>query len=159
MKSIAPFLIIMTLLSYPCSGESTGNRLHFKTNGYSIDALETTTDSPVYQTLLMHLPATDGFSPNVNIQIQIFDGSLEKYGEESEKSINAAGFTIVSENKQPGSMTWEYSGKMQDYQLRWYAKAIKRDNKIYLATATALDSQWPAVEKQLKQCVDSLKLD
>jgi len=50
-----------------------------------------------------------------------------------------------------------HTGSMGDGDLHFYARAISKNGKIYLATATAKETQWSKLSDTLRQHVDSLK--
>ena len=135
------------------------NSLRFKALGFSIAPLEGTVGDAPYQTIMMFLPASGGFAPNVNIQIQPYKGSLSAYAELSKKQMKAASMTLLHEKIQAGALLLEYSGTSQGRKLHWYAKAQLADGRIYLATATATEQQWRTVADKLKACVESFRKD
>ncbi|MCB1053126.1 MAG: hypothetical protein H6510_01660 [Acidobacteria bacterium] len=140
------------------AGDGAG-RMHFPQNGFSITPLEGPSGDTPYQSLMMFLPATQAFAPNVNLQIQPYSGSIKDYTELSDQQFKDAGVRILHENLQANDVVWEYAGTYNDRQMHWYARAYKRGNKVYLITATALESQWSTVSRQLRACVDSFRLD
>ncbi len=155
-RSIAPLLLAVFTL--PClAAEGSESKLHFKVNGFAIAPLEGKTESIPYQALMMFLPASDGFAPNVNVQIQPFNGTIKDYANLSKKQFKSAKFTILSEEITQSTVVWEYSGMVQGRALHWYAKAELGKRKVYLVTATAKQSQWKNVSDKLKACVNSFK--
>jgi hypothetical protein len=131
----------------------------FPQYGFQIDTLDSTVGSSPAQAVMMFLPVSDGFAPNVNVQIQPFSGSLKDYAALSKKQFDEMKFKLVSEQQKSDS-EWvvEYSGAMQSLQLHWYARALLSNQKVYLVTATARDSQWAKIADQLKKNVESFKL-
>ena len=156
-------LVVVGLLSSlapPClAGQDSPRRLHFETLGFSIQPLEEAPQGRPYQALLMFLPASEGFSPSINVQIQPFAGTIAEYDQLSKRQFEAVGWTVASEKSTPESMTWDFSGEQQGRDLHFYAKAVASGGSVYLVTATALASQWDRVGAQLKDCVDSFELD
>ena len=63
--------------------------------------------------------------------------------------------------KEIGHDEWsvEYTGTGQSGELHFYARAISKNGKVYLATATAKESQWPIISNTLRQHIDSFKTD
>ena len=136
------------------------DRLHFKSAGFSIRALESRPGNVPYQALVMFLPPSEGFPPNVNVQIQPWTRTLDEYVALSKRQYKAAKFTLLKETSVgETAVVLECSGTMQGRQLHWYARAISTGKKMYLVTATATESQWQTVSGQLKACVDSLKIE
>jgi len=149
----AALVFVMCLCASACLGGATSDRLTFRAGRFSIEPLEG------FQVLAMTLPVSDAFAANVNVQIQPYPGTLDDYVALSKQQFTQAGLELIREARR-GQSGWvvEYRGTMVDRDLHWYAKAELRQEKTYLATATALESQWPAVSRKLKACVDSLQV-
>ena len=156
MKTLTTFLLIM-MIALPCVAEDTASRLHFKINGYSIEPLEGTFNNMTYKTLTMFLPPTEGSSPNVTVQIQLFKGTFKQYADLSHQQIIASGFNILKENITKSSAIWEYTGVFSGRKLHWYLKAVPGKDRVYLVTAISTESQWVTMSNKLKSCVDSFK--
>lgn len=150
-------LLLLLLFALPCQAEDT--RMHFKKNGFSIAPLEGKSDSTPYVVVMMFLPASEGFAPNVNVNIQPYTGTIKEYAALSRRQFAAAKYTVVREKLSPTSAVWEYSGEAQGRKLHWYAKAVRKEGKVYLVTATSTEAQWKTVSARLKACVDSLSVD
>jgi len=135
-------------------------RLRFKSCGFSIEALEGQPGDGTYAALMMFLPPTKGFAVNVNVVIQPYSGTIDQYAALSRKQFVAAKFKVIRDAKVgKDGLLFEYSGRLQGRQLRWYARAILRGDKVYLVTATATKDQWPGVSGKLKACEDSFRID
>jgi hypothetical protein len=158
MKKIIP-LALAALLVVPCMAADDDSRLQFRVNGFSIAPLEGVSEGVVYQSLMMFLPVSDAFGPNVNVQLQSFGGSLDEYMSLSRQQFVTAGLNMLSERADGEGVTMEYTGAFQGRELHWYAKAVQAHGKIYLVTATATESQWKSVAAQLKACVDSFRIE
>ena len=159
MKELISFYLIIAFgLPIPALNAKDA-RLHFKENGFSIVPLEGKTDTAIYQSLMMFLPPSEGFAPNVNVQVQPYEGSMKEYVNLSKHQFKTAKLTVLNETITEKSVVFEYSGLFQDRELHWYAKAELKEGKIYLVTATAIESQWKTVATKLKTCVNSFKLD
>jgi hypothetical protein len=143
----------MCLCASACIGGATSDRLTFRAGRFSIEPLENC------QTVAMAMPMTDGFTPNVTVQIQPYPGTVDDYVALSKQQFTQVGFKLIREARR-GKSGWvvEYRGTMADRSLHWYAKAELRQKKAYLATAAALESQWPSASRKLKACVDSLQV-
>jgi len=152
-------LTLAILFALPCYTGEADARLQFKANGFSIAPLEGVSDTIPYQAILMFLPATEGFAPNVNVQIQPYKGTLQEYAALSQQQFKAVGVTILSEKTTEKAVAWEYSGVLQGRRLHWYAKAFSGKGKIFLVTATATQSQWKTASEKLKACVDSFRIE
>lgn len=153
------YFTLLSLLVLPFLGANAQSRLDFPDNGFSITALEEASDDVGSQVVAMYLPPTDGFSPNVNVQIQPYDGDLNAYIALSRQQFDEYGIDVVDERRRGEEVTWEYTGNLQDRDLQWYARAIHTEGKVYVVTATALASQWTSASAKLKSCVDSFKME
>jgi hypothetical protein len=155
-------IIGITLLVFVCLlcfGAGTASRLVFKTTGFSIHPLETDPLGHSYQAMSMFLPPSIGFSPNVNVQVQCYKGTIEEYIATSKKELASMEWKVVKSTKQEqNSYLMEYTGEFQGNKLHWYAKATATGKRVYLATATAKEKQWADVGVKLKACVDSLEV-
>jgi hypothetical protein len=128
--------------------------------GFQIDALDGTPNTSAPTTVLeMFLPATESFAPNINVQIQPYTGTIKDYVTLSKGQFEQMKWKIVSE-EQTGDNEWdvEYTGSYQGSDLHFYARAVSANGKIYIATATAKESQWPTVSDTLRKHIDSFKL-
>ncbi|NLW09819.1 MAG: hypothetical protein GX036_08180 [Firmicutes bacterium] len=132
----------------------------YEKNGFTINALEGEVGAVPYQVLVMFLPPTaDGFTPNVNVQIQPFAGTMADYTALSKQQIENAGWKLLNQAT-PGKdvVILEFAGEAQGFGFHWYAKAVKDGDRVYLVTATASESYWAELAEQLKTTVDSFKL-
>ena len=149
----------LVLLASPLWAETT-NRIHFASSGFSIAPLEAPKGQLTQQVLMMFLPTTGDFTPNVNVQIQPYDGSLDDYIKLSVKQFESANLKMVQQGRTKDSgAVFEYLGEIQNRRLHWYAKAQKSQGRVYLVTATALEEHWSEVAPNLKNCVDSFSCD
>jgi len=136
------------------------NRLHFPLSGYSIAALEEKPAKSPQQALIMFLPATEDFAPNVNVQIQPYAGTMDDYIALTMRQLDKANFKLLQKNVLGKAIAViEYTGEMNGRALHWYARAEKLAGKVYLVTATATEAQWNEVAPRLKACVDSFHCD
>lgn len=150
---ISKSIIFTALLSL--SVISQAEVMNFKEAGFSIKPLDGKPGSAGSQTLMMRLPAVNGFSGNVNVQIQPYPGTMEDYLKLSEAQFSQMGLKLISKSLNGNELYIEYSGFMQGNNLHFYAKAIKVNGLFYLATATDLESQWASSSTKLKSVIDS----
>lgn len=116
-------------------------------------------DSQPQQVVMLLLPASNGFAPNVNVQIQPFSGTIDAYMKVSHDEFKAMGISVLNEKRTgKDSVSFEYSGPMNGRTLHWYARAVRVPQKVYLVTATAAEEQWAASASDLKECVNSFTL-
>ena len=155
---------IMLLVVVACGtaallGAAAGQALHFPQHGFSIAPLEGRAGS-TGMVVLMSLPPTGGFAPNVNVVAQTSHGTMDDFIALSKQQFAQAGLHVVKAEKGGDSdATFEYTGNMQGRALHWYAKASLKGDEVLLATATATDQQWPKFADPLKACVDSFRRD
>lgn len=153
MKKLLAVTAVCLCVSVALGGQPS-NKLTFKSEGYSIAPL-----AEGQKGTMMFLPATDGFAPNVNIQVQGYENGIDAYAALSRQQFKDAGLKVLSERKVSNTtVVFEYSGQLGGRTLHWYARAVQKGASVYLVTATATDSQWANVALKLKACVDSFEL-
>lgn len=148
-------ILLSTLFSLSANLSLSASTLEFPQYGFQIDALES--PSPVsasMQALVMFLPPSEGFSPNINVQIHTFKGSLEEYREVSQKQFRELQWKLISDTLEDNRWTVEYSGN----DLHCYAVATRHNDLIYLATGCSRESQWSHVRDEIRKRVDSFKV-
>lgn len=158
-RRIRSVCVVALVLSASLAQAQTTGRLVFPKNGWSIAPLEQVTDTQVYQTLMMFLPSSESFAPNVNVQIQLSDWSMEEFAEVSRGQFVSAGLTILREQRTSTLATWEYSGTMSGYTLHWFTAVHMLPGRFYVVTATATEGQWASVGETLKTSVLSFRLE
>ncbi|GAT34471.1 hypothetical protein TSACC_22896 [Terrimicrobium sacchariphilum] len=128
--------------------------------GFSIDALDAAPSGVAATTaLITFLPPSDGFAPNVNVNIQPYPGNIASYAAMSKGQFESMKWTLISE-KQVSGNEWmvEYTGATQGANLHFYARAISKSGKVYLVTGTAKETQWSTVSAVLRKHVDSFQV-
>lgn len=127
-------------------------------------ALQYDFDPPVFPadsegTVFMHfLPPVKGFAGNVNCMVQNFDGTIDAYSEISSQQFAAMGMDILNKKAEENILVLEYQGVQQGRELRGYSEARFIDGRVYLLTATALQSEWDTQGPPLIASVRSFKL-
>lgn len=154
-------LVIMACVGLAaCLNRAPAERLHFKQNGFSIAPLEEAAKNGTYQALMMYLSFSEGFAPNVNVQIKPFTGTIDELVTQSKQQLEQTGLKLISEKKLgPDTYVFECTGSYQSFPLHLYVRSILTADRIYLVTATAVEKQWDSASAQLKACVDSFELD
>jgi hypothetical protein len=155
MKALAVAIAVLCAVS--SAAESP--RLLFQEHGFSITALPGADDQQVHQVLIMMLPASDSFAPNVNVQIQPFGGTLDQYVAISRQQFQQAQWQVLGEEVGRDAAAWECSGELEGSTYHWYIVAHSAGARVYLVTATALEQQWDGVGATLVECVDSFRLE
>ncbi|MCP5463040.1 MAG: hypothetical protein H7A34_07745 [bacterium] len=159
MKKIVFFLCLAMITGFSSADEPAKNRLHFKNNNFSIAPLDEKSTVQSYQLLVMFLPASDAFAPNVNVILQQYSDTMESYAALSRQEFQDEQWTILKEETVGNSIHWETSGMFQGQKLHWYMRADFNNGTVYLITATATENQWKTVGTKLTECVDSFQLD
>jgi hypothetical protein len=154
--------VINTVLLFSCATlfQAKAATIDLPLYGFQIDALDAAPASAPTTALEMFLPPTEGFAPNINVQIQPYTGTIKEYATLSKGPFDELKWKVISE-KEIGDNEWsvEYTGTMQAGDLHFYGRAISKNGKVYLATATAKESQWPTLGETLRQHIDSFKID
>jgi hypothetical protein len=133
-------------------------KLVLPNHGLAIGLLDVPARGP-QQVLVMFLPPSGGFAPNVRVMKQAHPGTLDEYVAQSRVGLKGAGWKVISETRPAkDTVVIEYAGPIDGRALHWYARGVQREGYVYLATATALEAQWQKVSERLKGCVDSLEL-
>ncbi len=154
---------IMKLLRMKPGADVAGRppRLQFEKNGFSIAPLEAGVSAAPYRSAVLYLPATSGYAPHVEVQIEPYVGSIDGYVTITKQKLELVNMTIIAESvgHAAGTATLDYSGKLNGRDLRFYARIELADGRVYVATAAALEAQWSDVGKKLTESVDSMKLE
>ena len=128
--------------------------------GFTMEALDGPPSATAPTTALMtFLPVSDGFAPNINVNIQPYSENITSYIAMSKDQFKKMNWVILAE-KQNGETECilEYTGLMKGKDLHFYARAIANSGKVYLVTAAAKESQWNTVSEILRRNVDGFKL-
>ncbi|MEI7730657.1 MAG: hypothetical protein WCO56_13870 [Verrucomicrobiota bacterium] len=150
-------LIGLVVVSSVCmNGADQTAKCTFSNQGYSIAPLdEAPAGDTTYHCLTMFMPVSDGFAPNVVVQLQRYTGTIAEYVALSKLSLAAQGMTITKESATETTVVFEYKGTFKGRPLHWYAKAVKNGAKVVLATAAATEGQWKTASEKLLKCVNS----
>jgi hypothetical protein len=156
MRIAIATMILCLAASIAFAGEPAG-KITFNGAGFSIAPLDESQKGPG-AVLIMFMPATEGFAPNVNVLIQSYTDGIDAYAKLTRAQFKEAGWKLLSEPTIDGdAMTFEYTGLFNGQALHWYSRAVQKVGIIYLVTATASKDQWPNVADKLKACVNSFE--
>ena len=153
MKNITKLIALSFIIATTSYAEGK-----YENNYFSIKSLVDDKNISNTQPLLMCLSASDGFAPNINIQTQKYSNSLTEYAKLSTAQFKQLKFNVIQNKKGQDCLIFEYTGKLQGKELHWYAMVYKKDDNIFLITATATKKQWTKQSKKLIDCVRSFKL-
>lgn len=157
MKRAFLFLVSI-LLCTAASSSAQQQAMHFP-QGFSIAPLGGDCQTN-YMILSMSLPPADGFSPNVNVITQKFQGTADDYLAVTRNQFDQMKMTLIrADEPDKTTLVLEYTGAIGDRQLHFYAKAFVKTDHVILVTATVADSQWQSLSAPLQACVDSLQMD
>src|SRR5260370_36352830 len=160
MKNTVSVISIALLSSCATLFQAKAATIDLLLYGFQIDALYAAADASAPATALeMFLTPTEGFAPNINVQIQPYTGTIKEYATLSKGQFDELKWKVISE-KEIGDNEWsiEYTGTMQPGDLHFYARTISKNRKVHLATPTAKESQWPTVSDTLRQHIDSFEV-
>jgi hypothetical protein len=160
MKNPTKALILAALFSWAISSRSEAATIELPLYGFQIDALDAAPDASSPTTVIQtFLPATDGFAPNINVQIQPYTGTIKDFAATSKGQFEQLKWNVVSD-QQPNDNEWnvEYTGSFRGSDLHFYERALSADGKVYLITATAKESQWATVGDTLLKHIQSFKV-
>lgn len=152
MKRILLTLALLALAPAVAAQDSYQNRL------FTINAPTGSGDYANSQPVLMSLPYDQGFGPNVNVQVQVYEGSMEAYVKLSEDQFRALNWTLIKKAVTGNKALFEYAGEYNGRAMHWYTEAIRRGDRVYLITATSLETQWPKLGSRLIASVQSFRL-
>jgi hypothetical protein len=158
MQKTARIFTVLALLGGVA--QAAGDELKFAEHGFSIKPLKGHNAKAMQQVLTLSLSPSDGFAPNVNVQVQPFTGTMEEYLDISRNDFQKLGFTTIQVKIEGNVAVLEYSGSLPKVPmaLHWYARAVQAPGKVYLVTGTAAETQWAQAGAAIKECVDSLKI-
>lgn len=152
------FFVVLLIHAFAiASAAERPDRLVFKEAGFAIRPLAENPGEGGTRVLIMAMTPKNGFASNVNVHVQPYADSLEDYIKLSKKQFTQSGLKVIKESKPTkNSVIFEYTGSMQGKDLHYYARVIHAKGRVFLATATALESSWLADSEELRSCVDSL---
>ena len=142
------------------------NVLQFKSYGFTIDtagfliqSIPTDTDARASgkEVARLSLPPTNGFAPNVIVLIQNCPpAGLAKFADVAKEYFRDNSITLLDSHFVSDS-EWvlEYNTSSQGAVYHFYTRVLRKEDKLYLTTATATADQWTTLSAKLKSCVDS----
>ena len=132
--------------------------------GYTISSPELG-ESPAGQSVervSMKGPVQDGFTPNINVQIQKLQTTRDEFIALSEKQMAELKWTVRSkkllEVDGAPAVLFEADWKIQGLDLRFLQLAIVRDKDVMLTTCTTLVAAFPLQEAEFSRVLASVKL-
>ncbi len=160
MKNTTTLIGAATLFSVATFSNLKATTIDLPLYGFQIDLLDAQINSSPAKALIMFLPESDGFQPNINVIIQPYNGTIKDYIALSKGQFEQMQFKVISE-RPIGDNGWsfEYSGPTSGNNIHCYAQAVSKNGKVYLATATAKESQWATVGDTLRKHIDGFKID
>jgi hypothetical protein len=160
MKTKATFAIL-TLLAICASSALTAAEGDLPHYGAKLKDLDALIEKAPGKTLFIRADETGRVSANINIQIQPFTATMKEYMDVSRAQFEKMfekGWKIVSE-KQDGEKEWscEVTGTTKGKDYHFYARAVREGSRVYLITATALQTEWGNFGEKMRRHVDAFK--
>ncbi len=157
---------MLLITVYAADGVLAPEKLDFPRAGFRISPLDlpppltqdsTTQFIPPLQ-MYLHLGKI-GPAPSVEVTIHPVANGLADFITHYKEMFIRKDATILSEkNPSATESVIEYtSGSIGGLKLHFYRRAILANSKIFLASASARDEEWPGCVAGLKTCVDSLE--
>lgn len=155
---IKKVILAFFIMTYINAGQLDFTEHGFSVESFSIDAKQ----SGNYVVVMFAKPSNNNiFSTNINIIAQDFNGSIKEYVQASDKEFNnTLGFRTIHKSSNNEQATWEYTILTNGMHMHFLSKVLfnKKNNKFYLITGSALESNWKNDEKNIRKVVDSFKL-
>ena len=153
IRIFMPFLLPIVLLTILDAKESLFTSSEF---GFSISPPVVLPEPENgFSPVMFFLPRTGGFSPNVGVRVEPFSGHLASYSEITLQQLKRDKLKIIKFELDEAGLRWEFSGKIDNNQFRWYSRGVVYGPNAITITATAFESQWHEVGPQLIKCVES----
>jgi PsbP len=159
MKLTRLTTVVLSLLLTSFLPRAGAGTIDLPQYGFEIDALDAEPGAATTTAIMMFLPVSEGFAANINVNIQPYKGTIKEYAALSKGQFSEMKWKVVSD-EQKGEDEWraEYAATTKSGDLHFYARALKKGDRVYLVTATAKESQWASVQAKLRKHVDSLKV-
>ena len=160
MKNTTRAICVAAFFSLAICSQSGAASIELPLYGFEIDALDAAPGASSPTTVIQtFLPATEGFAPNIIVQIQPYTETIKDYATLSKSQFEQMKWKVIAD-QQPNDNEWhvEYTGSFEGSDLHFYARAVFTNEKVYLITATAKESQWTTVSDTLQKHVESFKL-
>ncbi|MFV0481874.1 MAG: hypothetical protein ACK5LP_07810 [Campylobacteraceae bacterium] len=157
MKKIVLGLVGLALVA----SFANAKKLDFSDYGFVINNPEVSKNEKVRQPVIIFLNPTDPrYTPNINIQVQDFNSTIEEYEKISQETLQQVGGTLINKSINRKVLVIEYKIKHGEAEVHYYARAVldAKTNTIYLATGSVLDSEWNIHGKKIRDSVLSLNL-
>lgn len=119
MRSV--LLVVLFITAFQASANGT-----FSNNQFEINAPSGSDASKASQPLLMSLPPKNGFSPNVNVQVQVFPGTLKKLLNITKSQIKSFGWELVESSIEGSKLTLEYRGSLQGNHITGFKRQLSQ---------------------------------
>jgi PsbP len=159
MKNTTRAICGAAFVSLAICSQSGAEAIELPLYGFQIDALDAAPNPSNPTTVIQtFLPATEGFAPNIIVQIQPYAGTMKDYAALSRRQFEQMKWKVIAD-QQPNDNEWkvEYTGSVEGNDLHFCARAVSANGKVYLITATANESQWTTVGDTLRKHLESFK--
>src|SRR4051812_13939524 len=117
---------VLALASLAFAGEHV---VDMSAQGFTISALDPMAGTGTYQSLIMMLPASERFAPNVNVVIQDYNGTFEDYMKQSRDEFGKMGAKVLADKAGKNEGLFEYVAQQQGREMHFYARVIVSKGK------------------------------
>src|ERR1700722_3913498 len=97
IKGTAQIVSAAALFSCATFFQARAATIELPLYGFQIDALDAVPDAASTTALQLCLPATEGFAPNINVQIQPYSGLIKDYDTLSKQQFGDMKWKVISE--------------------------------------------------------------
>ncbi len=134
--------------------------------GFAFDPPEFEVDPDCANSMVAHFygPPEDGFAPNVNIQRQRYEGSIEEYAKLSEAQTESANWKLLE--SKAGAIGDRATHRMRaqatlaSNDLEFVSLAVRDgESHVLLFTYTVPQARADELEKAIEESIASLKFD
>jgi hypothetical protein len=101
------------------------------------------------------LPETEVFTDNVNVLVDEAVDNFPMVGEALRAQFEKRGAVVIRMEAHENEITTEFTTNEPDGKKLHYYQRIVNEKKLYVITATGLDSRWKTNSKVLTEAVDS----
>lgn len=162
MKTKATFAVV-TLAVISAFSSLAAAEAELPYYGWRLKDLEPLIKKAPSQAVVIMVGEPVKFHANINIMIQPFPGTMKDYMDLSRgefQKLFEKKWKVLWE-KQNGENEWicESTGTKGGEAYQFYSRAVKDEARIFLITATALQTQWGSLGEKMRRQVDSFKTD
>src|ERR1700756_4683649 len=99
MKTTTALIGAATIFSVATFSSLKAATIDLPLYGFQIDSLDATINSSPAKALIMFLPESDGFQPNINVIVQPYNGTIKDYIALSKGQFEQLQFKVIAEHQ------------------------------------------------------------